>query len=185
MTYNLLMRRKRRYLWNYDVFITPKLCGRNLIAFVDLASLLIDSGVDPSLYLKIMSRYGRFRDAPYLPPPVWLSQKPTVKKFKEIYRRQRRKYSLRLQFKKDISGWSDLDIYSSIRDSSKMFRDATEKLGMHPDQAMMMLRKDLSPWYMAISLLRSQDRKDFIQCLDLLRRDKRLQKLAVKAFERR
>lgn len=185
LTYNLLMKRKRRYLWHYDVFTTPKLAGRNLIAFVDLAAILREGNIDPSLYLKIMCRYGRFKDAPYLPSPVWLSKRPTVEKFRWIYRRQRRSYGLHLQFKKEISGWSDLDIYASIRDSSNMFRDATEKLGLAPDEATVLLRKDLSPWYLAVSLLRAPDRKDFIQCLDLLRRDKQLQRLAFKAFDRR
>jgi len=188
LTYNRLALKRNprlRYFTRFDVFHT-KWGDRAKCHFIDLAMKLKDKNIDPALYLKIMCRYGRFKDSTWMPRPGWLAKSKTIKIFHWLYRKEVKTYDLRLQFKKEISGWSDLDIYSAVRDSSKMYRDATEKLGLHPDEASVLLKKDLSPWYLAISLLESKkEGRDFKLCLDVLRRDKHLRKLARKAYRRR
>jgi len=184
-TYNMLATRKdpQKRRFGYDIYKT-KLAGRASIAFLDLARQLKDYNIDPSLYLKIMSRYGRFKNATYMPRPTVLAKKSWIENFKWVYRREKKHYDLKLDFKREISGWSVFDVYASIRDSASMLKDAIEKVGLHPDQAIVMLKKDLSPWFMATSLLVADDRKDFLLCLDLLRKDRRLKKLAIKAYKK-
>lgn len=187
-TYNSLAKRKnpriRFFNEKFDVY-GIRFGGRNRIAFIDLALKLKDVNIDPALYLKIMSRYGKFVDIKWMPSPIWLSKDDTIEKFHWVYRKERKTYGLKLQFKKEISGWSDLDIYTAIRDSSKMYCDATEGLGINPDEAAMLLKKELSPWWRATSLLMSDDRKDFLICLDFLRKNRKLRHMAYKAFEKR
>lgn len=185
-TYNILAtkRDRKKQFYRYDIYKT-KQASRAAIKFLELAKELKNHNIDPALYLKIMSRYGRYREARWMPSPTWLARKKSVEDFKWVIRKERRSYDLRLDYKHEIDGWSVFDIYAAIRDSSSMFRDAVDKAGLHPDQATVMLKKDLSPWFMATSLLVSKDGKDFLRCLDLLRRDKHLKKQAIKALNRK
>jgi len=178
-----IRRDKRKMFFQFDVYRTKR-AGRAAIAFLDLAKLLKNHNIDPGLYLKIMCRYGKYKESTWMPSPVWLAKKSTLENFKWVYRREERSYPLHLQFKKEISGWSIFDIYASVRDSASMYRDAVEKVGLHPDMATVMLKKDLSPWFMATSLLISKDSKDFLECLDLLRKNKKLKKLVFKAYKK-
>lgn len=185
LVYNRLYasRRIRLNNFNYDVYRTNRQAGKDKIAFTDLAFKLVKRNIDAALYLKILCRYGKYKNSTYMPRPAWLVKDKTIEQFAWLYRKERKSYDLHLDFKKAISGWSDLDIYSSIRDSGEMFASAT-KQGLTETEALLAIRQELSPWFIAVHTLKTDSQKDFRKCLEFLRRHQPVRRLAFKAYKR-
>lgn len=171
--------------YNYDIYKTKQGWLAKL-RFIQLAEKLLDQNIDPALYIKVMARFGPYKNLRYMPHPTWLAKDKNIKKFKWFYRTERKSYPLKLDWKKALDGWSDLDIYAAIRDSSEMLNLAVEKTGMGIEEAFMMLRKDISPWFLAIHVKKSGEWRDFLRCMDFFSRPihTRVRKIAFKAYER-
>lgn len=186
LTYNK-MRKSRGiefHSFNYDIYKT-KQGWRAKLAFMFLGEKLVLQNIDPALYIKVMCRYGKYKNARFMPHPTWLGRDKTIKTFKWLYRKERKSYELHLDWKKALDGWSDLDIYSSIRDSASMMKAAVEKLGVRKNEALKMLQEELSPWYRAVYAMKNKNGwQDFRKCLYFLGRHKHVRHLAYKAFRK-
>lgn len=186
LTYNK-MRKSRNvsfYNFKYDVYST-KQGWRAKLAFMFLGEKLVKLNVDPALYIKVMCRYGKYKNSKYMPHPTWLQKDKTIKTFAWLYRKERKSYELKLDWKKALDGWSDLDIYSSIRDSAEMMNTAVDKMGIGRDEAFMMLRKELSPWFLAVHAMKNTNGwGDFRKCLYFLGRHGHVRHIAYKAYRK-
>lgn len=187
LTYNK-MRKSRGSLkfhnFHYDVYETKRGWSAKL-AFLFLAEKLVRLNIDPALYVKVMCRYGKFKDAKFLPSPVWLQKDKAIQIFAWVYRKERKSYELHLDWKKELDGWSDLDIYASIRDSAGLLRQATEGMKIGTDEAFMMLRKELSPWFLAVHALKDKEGwKDFRRCLEFLGKHSGVRHIAYRAYRK-
>lgn len=182
ITYNKMRKSKDTHFqaFNWDIYKT-KQGWRAKLAFIFLAEKLIRKNIDPALYIKVMSRYGQYKTMKILPHPTWLRKSKTIEKFMWVYRKERKSYDLHLDWKKELNGWSDLDIYSAIRDSGGLVQQAMQGMKIGKDEAMMMLYKDLSPWYIAIHSLQSRDLR---RCLKLINARQHVRHIAEKALKR-
>jgi hypothetical protein len=170
--------------YDYDIYKT-KQGWRAKLKFMLLAEKLVQQNIDPALYIKIMCRYGKFRSLKWMPHPTWLEKNKTIETFKWVYRSQKRSYGLHLDFKKAISGWSDIDIYNAIRDSAGMMRTAMETTGLSVAELMTTpLGVEMSPWFNAIHTLMSRECKDFKKCYRLLNRNRYARRTAQLAYRR-
>lgn len=141
-------KRKNFQLRNFDYDVYKGKSGwRAKYAFLTLAKKLIDKNIDPGFYIKIMSRFGKLKHARYMPNPVWLSKDKTLEQFEWFHRSERKCFPHHLDFKKAISGWSDLDIYAGIRDSAHMVRNVSEGNAVSIEQAFLLLLPELNPWF--------------------------------------
>lgn len=186
ITYNKMRKSRgiRFQNFKYDIYKT-KQGWRAKLAFIFLGEKLILQNIDPALYIKVMCRYGKYKNSKYMPHPTWLRKDKTIKTFKWLYRKERKSYDLHLDWKKAIDGWSDLDIYSSIRDSAELLNTAVEKMQIGKEEAFMVLRKELSPWFMAVHALKDKDGwKDFRNCLTFLGRHGHVRHIAYKAYRK-
>jgi hypothetical protein len=186
-TYNRTARGKNFKLrnFNYDIYNT-KQGWRAQLRFLQLAEKLIAHNINPALYIKVMARFGPFKNLRYMPHPTWLAKDKNIRNFKWFYRTERKSYPLKLDWKKALDGWSDLDIYAAIRDSAEMLNFAVLKTGMGIEEAFMMLRKEISPWFLAVHVRKSSDWKDFLRCLEFFGRPRHggVRKIAYKAYQR-
>lgn len=169
--------------FNYDIYKTKQGWIAKL-RFIQLAEKLLAQNIDPALYIKVMARFGPFKNLRYMPHPTWLAKDKNIKKFKWFYRTERKSYPLKLDWKKALDGWSDLDIYAAIRDSAMMLNLAVEKTGVGIEEAFMMLRKDISPWFLAIHAQKASDWKDFLRCLEFFGHHAHVRHIAFKAYRK-
>jgi len=187
LTYNK-MRKSRGSLkfhnFHYDVYATKR-GWKAKLSFLFLGEKLIQKNIDPSLYIKVMCRYGKFKEASFLPSPVWLMKDSTIEKFMWVYRRERRSYVLRTDWKKELDGWSDLDIYSSIRASTGMVEQAMNGQGWKAEETIRMLWEELSPWFIAVHALKNPKTwKAFRRCLEILGKHGHARHIAYKAYRK-
>jgi hypothetical protein len=60
-----------------------------------------------------------------------------------------------------------------------------EGMKIGEDEAMVMLHKELSPWFMAVHALKNRDGwKDFRECLHFLGRHRHVRHIAYKAYRK-
>jgi hypothetical protein len=186
IAYNKIRRSKD--LWahqtGYDIYRT-KQGWRAMFMFKLLGEKLIQQNIDPALYVKVMARYGKYKGSKYMPHPTWLAKDKTIEVFRWVYRKERRSYELHLDWKKELNGWSELDIYASIRDSGRMLRQVIEGRGLGENEAVMMLWEELSPWFIAAYALKNRNGwKDFRKCMQFLGKRAHVRHIAYKAFRK-
>lgn len=136
---------------NFDVYKT-KTGDSAKIAFQKLAVRLLRRKVkiNPAVYVKVMSKYGKFESASFMPPPGWLAKRSTVSIFSEwLYKRRRNYYELESDWKASIASWSDKEILGAVEDSLLMVKQVMEGQSMPFAVAVHSLWPELTPWFRA------------------------------------
>jgi len=175
--------------FNYDVYKT-KAGWKVKLKFILLAEKLIQQNIDPALYIKVMCRYGKFKNVEWMPHPTWFSKDSTIEKFLWVYRKERKHYILDIDWKKELDGWSDLDIYSSIRDSGGIIKRVVEGQKIKTDEAIYAFAKELSPWFLAVYSKKHKKSfwnrwfEDYCKCSRFLNRHRHIWHVAKKALKR-
>lgn len=184
-TYNKLARAKNFSLrnFNYDIY-KVKRGWKYKIDMMHLAIDLVNANINPIMFMKIMSRFGRYKSTLFMPTPTWLSNPAQLKRFEWFYRSEKKSYPLRLEFKKAMSGWSDLDVYSSVRDSARMVKQVMDAKSWSADTAVMVLWPDLSPWFLEAYARRSGAFADFFKVNAFTRIHRHVRDIARQALRR-
>lgn len=170
LTYNS-MATKRGHLWQYDLYKTKKGI-RAPFNFLLLAKQLVKRKIDPALYLKVMGQYGPYLRATYMPHPTWLASKAALKIFKWKLKSERRKYEREADWKRALASGRESDIWKQVRYCRRQVEMAVETFKLPEDTAVIMLREELSPWYIATHLVTHRKSADALE--KLIRSDDRL-----------
>lgn len=152
-TYNSLVQ-KRNYhdLRNfYDVYTAKRTRANAKTKFVLLAEKLLQLGILPQLYLKVMSNYG-VKNARYLHHPTFLASEKALEIFEWLEKKERKKYPSKESFNRNIvigGSRDEEEILSSVRFSAKYANELSPLL-------LFVQRDSLSNWYLAV-------RPDFLE----------------------
>jgi hypothetical protein len=154
----------------YDIYKTKN----GLMApvkFMLLSQQLVERKIDPAVYLKVMSQYGMYQNANFLPHPKWLASKKALKVFKWLHRKTREKYAYESDWKKqtEVGQKKDLvDIKEAMKVSALMVKDVRKSFKLKLYEAMLFLRGEVSAWYWAtfLALLKREGRRS--EVLDFL-----------------
>jgi hypothetical protein len=133
---------------HYDLYRT-KQGKRAPFNFLVLGIELADRNIDPSLYLKVMSQYGQWSRSRYLPHPTWLASDKALEIFEWKYQRERKKYELESDWKRALRGHHEEDIVKAVYSSANMIQLAMETFQMGEAETVLMLKDELSPWFLA------------------------------------
>ena len=153
-TYNMLSK-KRSFSalgsW-YDIYKVKR--GKNARAhFVALADRLLEEKIDPSLYLKVMANYGRFRDTRHLPPTSWLAGTKALDVFHWLVKKERRKHPREADWRAFLNGAPGIDadiIKKAIRESWELIAEVRERWSLGVGTAALAQQDRLSPWFLAV-----------------------------------
>lgn len=154
-TYNNLSQKRKfgKRMIQYDIYKTKQ--GRNAsIQFLMLAIDLtrIRPKVDPKEYLTVMSQYGVYANSKFMPHPSWLASEEAIKIYAWKLISERNKWERDDDWKKSKEGWSERDIFKTIKNSSEFLLKAAELRGISEMDAMSLLLGDLNPWFLATYL---------------------------------
>lgn len=203
-TYNSLVRRRasvsnRWARTKYDVCKMGQWKKTAPTHFLVLASLLSREGIDPALFLKVLSQYGKFRHSKYLPPPKWLLTDDALEKYRWLLYRDRETYPVKKDWKSYLNGKPSEGtalneaVLSSIRQSASIVEGTIKTFQVKLLSAVFAHLDHLSPWYLAVcpmflhrmgtvSLLRRKTAMVIMRCIDALLKRPRLLKLAVETY---
>jgi len=146
-TYNEIVRERMHYE-GYDIYRTR--IGISAPAkFAILGQMLVKKKINPDIYIKVMSRYGKFRDTKYLPHPIQLCSEKAFLAFQWLHKKERKKYEFEEDWKKAIRAGNDEDIYEALKKSSLMVQDVRKNFNLRIAEAVMFLKAEISPWYWA------------------------------------
>lgn len=146
-TYNSLARDRTHYE-GYDLYRT-RVGFFAPIKFAMLGQILIKQKIDPAIYLKVMCRYGAYRDTRYLPHPSFLCSEKALEIYEWLHKSERKKYEFKEDWQKSIRAGKDEDIYYSLKNSALMVKDVRNNFSLKIIEAVMMLKSEISPWYWA------------------------------------
>lgn len=175
LTYNAMAKRRtpnsRGQYFKYDLYKTKK-GVRASFNFLLLAKQLVKREIDPALYLKVMGQYGPYLRATYMPHPTWLSSKAALKIYKWKLKSERRKYEREQDWRRALAGSRESDIWKQVRHCRRQVEMAAKTFNLAEDTAVIMLREELSPWYIATHLVTHRESADALT--KLIRSDDRL-----------
>lgn len=186
LTYNRMARARddRKRYWNWDIYRMKNIRGKAMRAFMLLAPVLIEKHIDPSLYVKVLCRYGMYRHKRTMPHPTFLASPKALEIFNWLVKRNRELYGLRGDWKKNLDrGWTPEDIYASVKSAMRIFKEAKKQLGVPSSQVFLAVFKDLSPAFTAAYVKLSPEWKSFIRHLRLYGRDPELWASAKRAIK--
>lgn len=197
-TYNRLVRDVGRFAegrghfgkgFVYDLYRTKR--GKDAQRhFFTLADTLIREKIDPSLYLKVLFKYGQFSRKGYLPPPGWLAGPKALEIFRWKTKTERRTVLSERQWRDHLNDSETEDprhIHSAVRDSAESVQELMMNVGLGVGvlEAVLMLGPALSPWFLAVcppfhnafeiaqECLDSESLEALLKCMAYLKEDKR------------
>ena len=165
---------------SYDIY-KAKRGERAPFFFMVLAQELVEKKIDPSLYLKVMSRYGQFENTKYLPPPAWLADENTIKNYEWLKAKQENQYERKADWKKMIKGFREKDVFQAIRSSTKFIQHAQSNFQLSEFQAISQMLDEMSPWFLA-AYLPSATKKVSEMLLVLIKTRPDIYKTVVQCF---
>ncbi len=181
-TYNKLAKLRNVRLGNfsYDVYRSKKGQAAKFY-FLVLADRLIVERIDPSLYLKVLSKYGLFEEKTYLPHPKWLASDKAQIAFRKTLIGSRRRFDTDVEWKAYLNRTervSPRDISKGIRLSWERLHEIMETWDAKLEDAIFVQFDLLSPWFLAIcpeflrlggpELLKPEFRKVLKACMRFL-----------------
>jgi len=145
-TFNQLARtRFKPPFW--DLYKTKQ--GRTARAkFFCLAQELVSRKIDPAIYLRVLCKYGKFENTPYLPPPSWLASEKALETFAWMLKRETRRFP-QGQWRSASKGWSSKQALESVQNGIAQVRVVRKAFGLKSHEAILLLQKELSPWFLA------------------------------------
>lgn len=198
-TYNMLSK-KRSFSalgsW-YDIYKVKR--GKNARAhFVALADRLLEEKIDPSLYLKVMANYGRFRDTRHLPPTSWLAGTKALDVFRWLVKKERRKHPREVDWRAFLNGAPEIDagnIRKAIRESWELVAEVGDRWGLGVGTAALAQQDRLSPWFLAccrpylrlggLDVLTDKDRHVVEKCMKYLMKRKDVFAQALEQYKKK
>jgi hypothetical protein len=146
--------------------------------FIILADTLHKEHIDPSLYLKVMSKYGKYEHSHWMPHPSWLMKLETLKTFDWVLEKQKARYPRHedwIRHLNDPGRENYRHIDAGIKDS---WRQVHEMMKLHDigiAAASVLLIDSLSPWFLAtcvpfmraggVELLTPDDQRRMKKCI--------------------
>ncbi len=196
-TYNRLVRDVGRFAegrghfgkgFVYDLYRTKR--GKDAQRhFFTLADTLIREKIDPSLYLKVLFKYGQFGRKGYLPPPNWLASPKALEIFRWKMKTERRTVLSERQWTNHLNDSETEDprhMHSAIRDSAESVQELMDVgFGVGVLEAVLMRGPALSPWFLAVcppflkdfeiapELLDSESLEALLKCMAYFKEDRK------------
>jgi len=196
VTYNKLAKDRAfsKKTYAYDIYRTKRAddAKRN---FILLADTLFKEKVDPSLYLKILAKYGKFGNKGLMPPFGWLSSRKALGVFRWMLVSQGKMFHKKSEFRfhlNDSEKENSRRIGRSIRRSKDFVQEAMKTWDLDLETAVFWEIDRLSPWFLAVCVpffknggpeLFEGDSKIVLQkCIKHLVRDKHSFAEAMEAY---
>jgi hypothetical protein len=120
--------------------------------FLLLAQQLIEKKIEPTLYLKVMSKYGVYASLRYLPPTGFLASERALDIFEWLLKKEMRHHI-------SLDGWKEHGLGSDKIDEKKILKGVDmsrkhvetvqEATGLELDDIVLTQQVFLSPWYLA------------------------------------
>lgn len=171
--YNRLAVKRNPWLGRHSFNVYETKAGiRAPFNFLRLGRELVKLKIDPSFYMKVVCGYGRWADAKYLPHPTWISSPKALEVFEWRHKSERKKYERETDWKHALTGRHPDHIRIQIRSGRDMVAMAADTFRMDEATAVVMLREELSPWYLAVYLVTHRAVADSLT--KLLRSDDKL-----------
>lgn len=150
-TYNYIIRSRNKH-WNrtYDIYKTLKFGNFARNNFLVLSTILQEKQIDPAIYVKVLSRYGRFENSKYLPPPSWLASSKGLETFEWLKKKQRNHYELKADWKRSFIDTSEEEILEGVKSSTKMVVGIKKDLSLLTSEAIVFLWSELSPYFLGL-----------------------------------
>jgi hypothetical protein len=120
--------------------------------FLLLATELIERKIEPVLYLKVMSKYGRYADAKYLPATKFLASEKALDIFDWLLKKEMR-HHISADGWKDSLGSFKIDekkILEGVDMSRKHVETVKKATGLRFEDIILTQQLFLSPWYLAV-----------------------------------
>jgi hypothetical protein len=140
--------------YQYDIYKT-KFGRRAPVIFLMLAQTLVEEGIDPAVYIKVLSRYGRFGHSNYMPHPTWLGSKKALEVFSWMYQSRKKRYEREKDWRNylDDRNLSAKHIRKEIRYEARRIKHIrrTHRLDLLP--AILMILFELNSWYLGAAML--------------------------------
>ncbi len=150
--------RKMKYV-RFDIYKTKN--GKTAPqTFLLLACMLLEKKIDPAVYIKILCKYGKYRNSKWMPHPTWIGSQKALEVFEWLYRKERKKYIRNDNWRNNLdSGKIDFaKIGKVIRLEARRVLDTMKTQNVSLLTATSMLWWHLNPWYIsAASLLLPKD----------------------------
>lgn len=173
---------KREMKGGWDVYNT-KIGLRAKYAFLMLTPQLIEREIDPSLYIKVMCKYGQFKRSQTMPHPIFLASQKALDIFAWKVKSERKTYGLKEEWKKSLEGeLTSGEIYAAVKSGARIFKEARRQLGVTSSQTFLAIFKDLSPAFTAAYVKESKSWKPLLYYLRLYRSDRKLRIAAKRAI---
>lgn len=133
--------------------------------FQMLAQDLVKHKIDPAVYVQVLSQYGRFSRAGYMPHPKWMSSEKAFEVYEWMHRRERGKYVQERDWKRARKGKERDHILAGIKTSAAMIADVRSTLGLRTVEAVMFMRDEVSPPYLLCVLRRNKGNAGALEAL--------------------
>jgi hypothetical protein len=120
--------------------------------FLLLAQQLIEKKIEPTLYLKVMSKYGRFASTRYLPPTRFLASERALGIFEWLLKKEMRHHISPEGWKEHGLGTTKIDekaILEGVDMSRKHVKTVQKATGLSFNDIVLTQQVYLSPWYLA------------------------------------
>lgn len=121
-------------------------------SFLVLAKELCFKKIEPTLYLKVMSEYGYFKQTKYLPPPTFLASEKAMEIFGWLEKKQRKHYTTEDEWKKGLgtNKVNEKRVLDGVINSRDHVAQIQEVTGLSINDIIFAQHRFLSPWYMAL-----------------------------------
>lgn len=158
-TYNKLARARdinkagyRNY--QYDIYKT-KFGSRAPIIFLMLAQTLVEKDIDPAIYIKVLSQYGKYGRSNYMPHPTWLGSQKALEVFSWMYKDRKKRYERKKDWRKflDDRNLSAKHIRKEIRAEARRIKEIRRAHRVDFLPAILMIFTELNSWYLGAAML--------------------------------
>jgi hypothetical protein len=173
---------KNKRTWDWDIYRT-KVGWRAMRAFMLLAPKLVEKKLDPSLYVKVLCRYGHYKNSRTMPHPAFLASDKALEIYTWLVKKDRQLYKLEEDWKRYLNVWTEEDAYASAKSSTRIFMEAKRQLGVPSSQVFLAIFKDLSPLFIAGYLYSSREWRHVRRALWELRKNSRLRHSVIRGIK--